>query len=425
MTLIERLRQRIPEHARERLRAFGLFVWKRFLEDRCFDSAGVLAYATVFALVPLSAAVFGILSAFPVFEAMSERLTRFLFDNFVPAAAQTVETYLLQFADSASRLTSVGAIALLASALLMMKNIEDAFNRIWRVKASRPGMARFLVYWTALTLGPIIAVSTLALTSYVATLPFLGDEATSGFLPRLLKWLPVGIELATFTVAYAIVPNRRVPLRHAFIGGLLATTLFELAKWGFTQYLRQVPSYEQIYGTLAVLPIFLIWLYLSWVVVLLGASIAASLSAFRFQPRSQRIPRGYELYGLLRLLGRLQAAQEQGGALGTQALCQIEPGLSDDLLMHLLESLHAASIVQRNEFGDWLLARDLDQLDLAELYEATGLRIPLGTANLPGISDPLGQRALAVIESLRTPLREAGQASLGTLLRQPLSNPPS
>jgi len=423
MKFIERVRQRIPDRVREPLRTFSVFVWKRYLEDRCFETAGVLAYASVFALVPLSAAVFGIFAAFPVFDAMSERLTGFLFNNFVPAAAHAVEAYLRQFADSATRLTSVGVIALLASALLMMKSIEDTFNRIWRVAAPRPGLARFLVYWTALTLGPLLAVSSLALSSYLISLPLLGGGEGARLLPSLLQLVPVLVELTAFTLAYTIIPNRRVLLRHAFTGGLLATLLFELAKWGFGQYLKQVPSYEQIYGTLAVLPIFLIWLYLSWVVILLGASIAASLSAFRFQPRARRLPAGYELFGLLRLVGRLFAAQGRGEAVGIEALRLSEPSLSDDLLMRLLGSLQAASIVQRNERGDWLLARDLDHLSLGELYEATGLRIPLAAVPLPCSDDALGRQVLAVVDSLRQPLAGAFDQPLSRLLQDSAPSP--
>lgn len=416
---LKRLRKRIPDRIREPLQTFALFVWRRYVEDRCFETAGVLAYASVFALVPLSVAVFGIFSAFPVFDAMSVRLTEFLFSNFLPTAARAVEAYLRQFADSATRLSSLGAVALLASALLMMQSIEDTFNRIWRVTTPRPGLSRVLVYWTVLTLGPILAVSSLALSSYLLSLPLIGGGETVRWGPRLLGLVPLLVELAAFTLAYTIIPNRSVQLRHAFAGGVLATLMFELAKWGFGLYLRQVPSYEQIYGTLAVLPIFLIWVYLSWVVVLLGASIAASLSAFRFQPKAMRLPPGQELFGLLRVVGRLHAAQTRGEALGFEHLQLIEPSLTDDLLMRLLGILQAANIVQINEQGQWLLARDLDLLTLGELHEAAGLRIPIASVTQTDHDDQLGYQVRAIIESLREPLRQPLGRPLGTLLGNP------
>ncbi|MGQ0800825.1 MAG: YihY family inner membrane protein [Pseudomarimonas sp.] len=417
MRNLHHLRRRIPAHIREPLGAFSRFVWHRYVEDRCFETAGVLAYASVFALVPLSVAIFGIFAAFPVFEAMSTRLTEFLFTNFLPTAARAVEAYLRQFADSAARLTSVGVIALLVSALLMMKSIEDTFNRIWRVSAPRPGLSRVLVYWTVLTLGPILAVSSLALSSYLLSLTIVGNDQELTWGPRLLSVVPLLVELAAFTLAYAIIPNRRVFFRHALAGGVLATILFEVAKRGFAYYLQQVPSYEQIYGTLAVLPIFLIWLYLSWVVILLGASIAASLSAFRYQRKDLLLPRGYEMVGLLRLVGRLHDAQARGAAVSVEALQASEPSLSDDLLMQLLGLLRAGYIVQRNEVGDWLLARDLDGLTVGELIEASGLRIPLTPLVLFGSQDGLGQQVDAILDSLRDPLKCPLERPLSAVLR--------
>lgn len=419
MRNLQRLRRRIPAHIREPLGAFSKFVWHRYVEDRCFDTAGVLAYASVFALVPLSVAIFGIFAAFPVFEAMSTRLTEFLFTNFLPTAARAVEDYLRQFADSAARLTSVGVIALLVSALWMMKSIEDTFNRIWRVSAPRPGLSRVLVYWTVLTLGPLLAVSSLALSSYLLSLSVLGSDQEPTWGPRLLSLVPLLVELAAFTLAYAIIPNRRVFFRHALAGGVLATVLFEFAKRGFAYYLQQVPSYEQIYGTIAVLPIFLIWLYLSWVVILLGASIAASLSAFRYQRKDLLLPTGFELVGLLRLVGRLHEAQGRGVAISVEALQASEPSLSDDLLMRLLGILRAGYIVQPNEVGDWLLARDLDGLTVGELVDASGLRIPLTPMALMGSQDALGQQVKAILDSLREPLKSALGQPLSQALRHP------
>lgn len=418
MKIPHAIRKHIPDRFQEPLKAFSSFVWHRYVEDRCFETAGVLAYASIFAMVPLSVAVFGIFAAFPVFDAMSARLTEFLFTNFLPSAARSVELYLRQYADSATRLTSVGVIALLGSALLMMNSIEDTFNRIWRVSTPRSRLSRVLVYWTVLTLGPILAVTSLALSSYLLSLTLIGGGEDQLALPRLLSLLPLVVELAAFTMAYSVIPNRHVQFRHALAGGLLATVLFEVAKLGFGYYLRQVPSYQQIYGTLAILPIFLIWLYLSWLVMLLGASIAASLSAFRFQPKSRLLHAGQELFGLLRLVGRLQEAQAQGAAIGVQALQQQEPTLSDDLLMRLLGLLRSASIIQCNEDGDWLLARDLDSLSIGDLMEATALRIPLTLSGPANCDDALGERVHAIIESLREPLHAPLRQPLGALLRQ-------
>jgi membrane protein len=418
MPLPHALSRRLPPHVYERLHDFSGFVWRRFREDRCFDSAGVLAFMTVFALVPLTAAVFGVLAAVPLLGGWRERLTEFLFVHFVPQAAYTVSEYLFQFAQNSTQLTSVGLLVLAGSAFFVMKAVEDTFNRIWRVRRPRPRLARFLVYWTALTLGPLLVVGSLALSSYLFSLPLMYPGEAPLFGP-LWRALPLSIELAAFTLAYTIVPHRRVALRHALIGGLLATVLFELAKWSFGLYLKQVPSYQQVYGTLAVAPIFLIWVYLSWVVVLLGASITASLSAFRFRPWARRIPPGQELYGLLRLLGRFMQAERDGRLIDVEWLRRIEDGLDDDLLLALIESLAEAGIIQRTEHECWVLARDPGLLSLGELCRATAVGVPLEAAVLPASDDPLGRRAAAAVAALREPLGGLLATPLAAILHAP------
>ncbi|MBB5016566.1 YihY family inner membrane protein [Rehaibacterium terrae] len=402
--------------SRERWRAFARFLWQRFLDDRCFETAGALAYTTVFALVPLTAVAFGVLSVSPVFEQWTGQLGDFVFTHFVPEAARAVEDYLLRFAEGASRLTLAGVLALIVSAALVLAGIESTFNRIWRVETARPPLTRLLVYWAALTLGVLLAVAGLAFTSYLYA-GSLGAAAVPQPVDRLLRAVPVGIELVVFTLAYMVIPNRTVAFRHGLAGGALATALFEAAKYAFALYLRSVPSYQVLYGALAAIPIFLLWVYLSWVVVLLGASFAASLSAFRFQPVAMRLPAGYELFGLLRLLGRFRQAHRRGAVLDSDTLHRLEPSLTDDLMQRMLGDLARAGIVRRAEGGGWLLARDLDQVPLAELYETARLRIPVAEARLPCRDDPLGCAAAAALDELRLPLRAELKRPVGSLLR--------
>ena len=410
------LHPHIPDHLRERAQAFSRFVWRRFVEDRCFDTAAVLAYGTLFALVPLIAAVFGIVSAFPLFDAWRETLTDFLFTHFVPGAARAVETYLLQFADQASRLTTVGVLVLLFSALWIMKNVEDVFNRIWRVGTPRPSGARFLVYWTALTLGPLLLVASLALSSWLLQSHWVADSGLSVLSETLLRALPLLVELAGFSLAYGMIPNRPVAWRHAVLGGVLATLLFELAKWGMGWYLRQVPSYEQIYGAVYLLPIFLIWIYLCWVVVLLCASIVASLSAFRFQPVARRLPADVEWLAALRLVARLLQAQRAGAPVGLQALREREPAIEDDTLVRLVERLAAAGFLHRNEAGQWLLLRDPQHTTLADLYAVVAAPLPLREPPAIGMDDAIGRRVLAASEPARQAALPHLHVALATLL---------
>lgn len=418
MNWLKDLIRRLGELHRERVQAFARFLARRFVDDRCFETAGALSYTTVFALVPLSAVAFAIVSGFPVFQQWTDRLGDFVFSNFVPDAARTVETYLRQFTVGVSGLTLAGTLALIASAVLTLSSIEATFNRIWRVDAPRPRLTRFLVYWTVLSLGAIAATAALAFTSYLYALSADTGLQSSALGERLIRAMPTVVELLGFSAAYLVIPNRRIAWRHALAGGVLATSLFELSKYGLALYLRTVPSYQQIYGALAAIPIFLLWVYLGWLVILLGASFAASLSAFRFQPAALSLPPGSEFFGLLRLLGRLREAQRSGKGLDIEELYALEPGLSDDQLQHLLSDLQRGHIVELLEDGRWLLTRDLRHVTLGDLHAGCRLRVPVEEMQLPFQDDMIGKAAIRGLNALRQPLREGLSRNVGDLFSE-------
>lgn len=391
---------------RARMRSFGRFLLHRVLEDNVFQAAGALAYTTVFALVPLSMVVFGVLSGFPVFAEWSERLSDYIFSNFVPSAARSMEGWLLQLSGNVGQLTAAGTVALVISLLITLNGVEATFNRIWRVPSARPRLIRFLVYWTVLTLGALLGAASLAMSARFFALSVFDTSAGVLLEQQLLRLAPMALELLVFIAVYKVVPHRTVQLRHAVAGALLATVLFELVRWGIGAYLGLFTGYARIYGTLAFVPVFLLWVFLGWVAVLLGASVAAAISAFRYQPVSLRIPEGYELYGLLRLLGRFAQARGKGHGLHTDDIVALEPILTDALVQEMLGQLESIRVVVRAEGGEWVLARDLDTLSLAELYETGALRIPVAEAHLPRQDDALGRSARDALDELRVPLRE-------------------
>ena len=394
-------------HDRARAQAFALFLWRRFLDDRLFEAAGALAYTTVFALVPLSMVVFGILSAFPGFEQWSNTLVGYIFQNFVPSSASALEQKLDAFLANTGKFTAVGVVALVFSLLVALTNIESVFNRIWRVKTTRPRLSRFLVYWTVLTLGALVAAAAFALSTRLFSLAVFNTPAGQVLESLIGRTAPIVLELLAFAVVFRLVPHRTIRWRHAFAGALLSMILFETLKWGLGIYLASfTTSYEKLYGALAAAPIFLLWIYLAWIAVLLGASLASSLSAFRYQPASMRLPEGYEIYGLLRMLGRFAEQRRVGKGLHTDDLQRLEPPLTDALIQEFLEQLRAIGVVVRAETGEWLLARDLDEVSMADLYEACQLRIPIAEAHLPCRDDALGQAAIAELDELRLPLRD-------------------
>lgn len=263
---------------------FFRYLWQKLREDRCQQSAAALTYVTLFALVPMITVFYTILSAFPMFESAGSQLQDLIFQNFVPSTGEEISDYLLTFSDKARSLTWAGTAMLIVSAYLMLKNIENSFNQIWRVRRGRSGLANFLLYWAVLSLGPLLLGAGILISTYLFSLNIFNDNEQTGHF--LLGLLPLLLNFGTFTLVYAAVPNCRVPLRHAALGGILTTILFSIVKSIFT-WSAGLGSYQLIYGAFAALPLFLLWIYLSWLMLLLGAEFVHSLSSWRGERAAQ------------------------------------------------------------------------------------------------------------------------------------------
>ncbi|MBH0012136.1 virulence factor BrkB family protein [Pseudoalteromonas sp. NZS100_1] len=256
--------------------------WMQYV-NRCIDdqitvNAGYLAYVTLLSLVPLIAVGVAIFSAFPGFESTRMEIESFLFTNFVPTSTDVIREHISSFAGNANQMTAVGIGFLAAIALLLIRNVDATLNRIWRIKKKRPMMISFAVYWMVLSLGPMLLGASIGVTSYIVSLVSFADQGIPGFSGFLLKLLPYGISMVGFIMLYTLVPNTRVSFRAAIPGAFFAALLFELTKKGFALYISHFPSYEVIYGAVATIPILFVWVYLSWVVVLLGAEFTACIS---------------------------------------------------------------------------------------------------------------------------------------------------
>jgi membrane protein len=352
-------------------------VWTHFQEDRCFEEAASLGYTSLLAMVPLMAVVFGIVSVFPVFDQWSISLQTFIFRNFLPESGEQIAPYIDTFLESVSGLTLWGTITLILTALLLMVRIEVAFNRIWRVDRSRPLTNRIVMYWATLTLVPLLIAATVALSAQRIF-------GATGFLGVLPIWMPaVGTFLLTwmlFTLSFVLVPNRAVAIRHALAGALMTTVLFSLARAGFIAYVSNA-SYNVIYGALATVPLFLFWLYLVWIVILLGASLAASLTTFSDYSRYESDwPQRWEFQLALRLIGHLGEAQSRGASLSREQLMTLETAASELQIVRLLGRLNEKKVVTRDEDGNWLLLRDLSRLTLGEFYQLGDYFLPVAEA---------------------------------------------
>ena len=367
-----------------RLRRLLRHVWQHFQEDRCLEEAASLSYTSLLAMVPLLAVIFGVISIFPVFSQFSGKLQTFIFSNFMPAAGEQIEPYLDSFLSSVSSLTLPGTITLIITALLLMFRIEVAFNRIWRVDRARTLTNRIVMYWAVLTLGPIMIGAAIALSAQ-NIIQTLGIE--EGIAPA---WHNAGIFLLTwlvFTMMFVLVPNRRVQFRDAVVGAFLSTVLFEIAKWGFVGYVSNA-NYSKIYGALATVPIFLFWLYIVWTVVLFGASLAASLTTFSERVNLGDWPDKWSFQLVYRITGHLWSAQRKGNSVSTMELLELEDQASERQILMLLQQLTLARIVTLDQDDRWILARDLDDVSLGQLYHCGNYYLPLAEENeLPTDSD--------------------------------------
>jgi membrane protein len=377
-TLSEREQAQAPpaEAAWRRLARFMRHVTRRFIEDGCFAAAGALSYTTLVSIVPLLAISLAVLSAFPIFDTLRERALMLLFDNFVPTVGATVEGYISSFAQSAGKTTAIGLLILAVTAVMLLATIEDRLDAIWRVHAPRGWMMRILAYWAMLTLGPLLlgvglSVSA-SLHSYTQDIEVVGASrhTIEEGLQVLAAYTPFLLETLGFSLLFCLIPHCPVRWRDGVIGALVAALLFEGCKAGFTLYLGHFNAYQAVYGALAVIPIFLLWMYLSWSVVLFGAEVAAAIPLWGVAaPAEVLSTQQVDLDLALTVLGRLVRQGRTGGTLSLRVLAR-ELAAPAGLLSTCLDRLLAAGFVAASVDGGWVLARDLGTAPLSDLKRA-------------------------------------------------------
>ncbi len=386
--------------------AFWRFFWCHFKNSHCTHSASALSYTTLLALVPLLALSLAIFAAFPAFHEISDRLLSTLFENLVPAAEQSVLEYLRTFTDKAKKLTGPGILFLIITALMLMVTIEKSLNEIWRAPPYRAIHRRLIVYWAVLTLGPLLIGAGIALTSQLIAMTPLARESGSiewGFL----RMLPLVLEGGAFTMLYLVVPNASVKARLAVFGGVLSAGLFEAAKMGFAYYITHFPTYEAIYGALAAIPIFLVWIYLSWLVTLVGALFTYCLHVFHIdnQPDGPRAPE-HDLVLAYEVLLILWQGQQQQVCLDEGALRRRLPEVTPVGLDRILSTLRSNGWIVRDDEGRWWLCRDPHLTTLLDLYRSDAYILPVSEIGTPALRPLLGKVDNAINHVLATPLAE-------------------
>ena len=264
------------------LARFCVALVRRFYEDRSGQTAGSLTYTSLLALVPLLTVALTVSTALPLFDRMVEALQDFVLENFLPdtPAVDMFATQLNDFTERAGQLRAIGLATLGLTALMTMHTIDDSLNRIFRVAQQRLLLKRIVMYIAVLAIGPLLIGASLSMTTYLVV-GSLGAVHLDWLAQDVLRYLPFVLTCVALTLLYILVPNRPVAFRHAVIGGLLAGIAFEVAKRGFAVYVSQFPTYTLVYGTFATLLLFLLWMYVSWFVVLWGATLTAMLPSLR------------------------------------------------------------------------------------------------------------------------------------------------
>lgn len=357
---------------------FLRYVTVRLQEDRCTQMAASLTFTTLLSLVPLFTIALTLFSAFPVFGEYSTHFKEFILTNLVPETGGRIITgYMQQFAESASRLTAVGIVFLAVTAMLLMLTIDNAFNMIWRVSRPRSLLQRVLVYWAVITLAPLLVGGSLSLTSWLVAFSSEYTRGISSISMEVLKFIPLLLTTAAFTLLFRIVPNRFVPMRHAILGGLIAAVAFESMNRAFAFYISHFPTYKLVYGAFASVPIFLMWIYFSWLTVLFGAIITASLSHWR-STHALRLDQAARLYYAVSILKLMHKGLDKGEVQSLQGLSrQLHIGYDD--VERLLDKLTAAKIVGKLSGTGWSMVRSPEAVQLSDLLKL----FMLDTAILP------------------------------------------
>ncbi|MBA2659317.1 MAG: YihY family inner membrane protein [Nitrosospira sp.] len=389
---------------------FIRYVLVRFFQHNSTEVAASLTFTTLLSLVPLLAIALSVVAAFPAFAEYSNQIKAFILTTMMPEAAnKVIAVYMQQFADNAVRLTAIGTAFLGATALALMLTIDKSLNAIWRVTRLRPLLHRLLIYWAILTIGPLLMGASLSLTSWLMRISMGLTQGIPGINGALLQLAPLLLTSIAFAIPYLIVPNRQVSWRHAIAGGVAAAVGFEVMKQGFAFYITHFPTYQAVYGAFATIPIFLLWIYLSWLMVLLGAVIAASLSSWRFHEwRQDPTAQGKQFIDALRLLQVLGEAFRTG-KVETYGSLHDRLMLSFEEMERILDVMSRANLVQQVKAGGWVQILDPGKVMVIDIYRLFTFRPEAARAAAAGnvkLEQVLDEIITGMNEKMNVPLSQ-------------------
>lgn len=355
---------------------FIKFVYQNFTRHKGLENAKSLTYMSLFAVIPLLTVLVTILSAFPAFQVFGNQVQSMILDRLLPSSSSELENYFTGFSEQAKNLTWVGAMMLLVTSFLMLLNIESSFNRIWEVRESRKGLNSFLLYWSVMSLGPILLGLGFAISSYITSLnlfdSFLDISEYLGTTSILLGVFPLFLTTGAFTLLYIAVPNCGVRFHHGVIGGLVVALSFLVVRQVFTWFIS-LASYQLVYGTFAAVPIFLLWVYICWVVILVGANLVRSLPAYNNEYKSGNV---HPYIMLIALLHKFWMLQKQGDSLSMSELINEKWPFNELSMADTLKVLQEHRIVRNCGSDEFVLVRDFQDLSVEEIFGWFNFSLP-------------------------------------------------
>ena len=392
------------------LRGFAVLMLRQYQAKACQKSAASLTYMTLFATVPMMTVTYSMFSIIPAFQDLGDDLQALLFNHFLPNSEQELVNYLKDFSVQARKMTVFGLAFLLVSAYLMLKNIEQNFNAIWGVAKGRRGISNFLLYWAILSLGPLLLGVALAMSTYLTSFRLLvGTYYSLGVLEWVFKLTPWLLTWAAFTLLFAAVPNCKVSIRDAFIGGLATTLCFQALKAAFG-WIVSHSSFSLVYGAFAALPLFLLWVNMSWMVILGGAVFVHTIKSHQIGLRDRHYP---DLFAGMLVLWQFQQAATKGGSLSERQLLNL--GLSAQQWQRIRASLLDNRIITLTQQGELVLCYDLSLLSLqglANLLNVDGY-FPDDGQKIPQL--PWGSSVLPRLKSIDEFIQQQLDIPLATL----------
>ena len=352
---------------------FILFVIRRFEADRCREQAGSLTYTTLFAVVPMLTVFLNIISSIKALEPARQQLQQMIYSNFLPKTSIAFDKAFNVFTDNSSNLTIIGVLFLFVTTVMMLTSIETVFNRIWRVQETRNGIIGFMRYWTIISLGPILLGSAFVISSTLASMNvlsnnFAGYEVDGTAVFGLISF---ALTVLGFFILYWTIPNRSVPVRAAVIAALFGAITFELLKNLFGFVMANFTSYTIVYGAFAAIPMFLLWIFLSWNVVLPGVEISYALTAFH----SGKVHTRHPILMILDILELFYKKQKTGQAVTDEEVLDILGRGEIERWPVYVQQLEKQNLIKCTDNNEYVLVRNLDHVDFWSFY--TSLPYPL------------------------------------------------